>query len=187
MRLAIHTERLRLRAPEDGDAEGVARMFGDFSSARTSGSLPHPYPFEAAQGWIALAGARHRLKQAFTFLMEGAGANVVGQIGVFRRTPEQDWEIGYTVAAPFRRRGYAREALTAVLGWADRDLGLARITAGVFEDNEASAKLLAAAGFTPTGETCDVYSLARSAHVRCIGLVRKLTGPAAPDSRTSRF
>ncbi len=181
MRLAIETERLRLRPPEKRDAEVVARIFGDIDVARTSGALPHPYPLEAAEGWIALAIARLRFRRAFVFLMEHRSGDVVGQIGVFKRLPADDWEVGYSVSAPFRRQGFAREALAALLDWARADLGASRIAAGYFEDNDASAQLLAASGFTPTGETCDVFSLARSASVRCINLVRELTQPTSSE------
>lgn len=174
MRLSLQTNRLTLRRPEETDAEAIFAIHGDLDVARTSGSLPHPSTLECARGWIAIARAQTHARRRYTFVMDEPRDGVVGEISVFKRKPENDWEVGYSVAKAFRRRGFAREALTAVLDWTLNDLLTPRMIAGYFEDNHASGRLLADAGFTPTGETCEVYSMARGAHVRCINLVRDL-------------
>ena len=56
-------------------------------------------------------------------------------------------EIGYAVYPPYRRQGYAREALQALLRWAHVEHGVPRFIASVKPDNLASCALLAATGF----------------------------------------
>jgi RimJ/RimL family protein N-acetyltransferase len=186
VRLAIDTARMTLRPPEDRDAEAVTRILGDPDVARTAGSLPHPYPLESAFGWIAMAAVQHSLRRRFQFLMDLRGQGVAGSIGVFKRKPENDWEVGYSVSPDFRRQGLAREALTTILDWTRDDLGATRMIAGYFEDNAASGALLASAGFVPTGETIEVYSLGRGERARCVNLACELTPPQLERSHTEK-
>lgn len=81
--------------------------------------------------------------------------DMVGHAG-FHTRPAPDYlapyardgvEIGYAVYPPFRRQGYAREALQAMLRWAHVEHGVPRFIASVKPDNIASCALLAATGF----------------------------------------
>lgn len=56
-------------------------------------------------------------------------------------------EIGYTIYAAHRRRGYAREALVALIRWAHAGHGVPCFVASVSPDNLPSCALLASAGF----------------------------------------
>jgi [ribosomal protein S5]-alanine N-acetyltransferase len=55
-------------------------------------------------------------------------------------------ELGYTVYPPFRRRGYAREAIVALIAWA-RAQGVPRFVVSVAPGNAASQALAASLGF----------------------------------------
>lgn len=59
--------------------------------------------------------------------------------------------IGYTIARPYWRRGYAREALTAWLDYAFSGLKMHRISAVVDSRNTASYRLLEKLGFRREG------------------------------------
>ncbi|HLZ36614.1 MAG TPA: GNAT family N-acetyltransferase, partial [Mycobacteriales bacterium] len=56
-------------------------------------------------------------------------------------------ELSYALAAPFRRRGYATEAVGAFAAWALARPGCARLVARVLADNLASRRLLDRLGF----------------------------------------
>jgi RimJ/RimL family protein N-acetyltransferase len=60
-------------------------------------------------------------------------------------------EIGYTLARPQQGRGYAREAVAAVLGYAFETLGLYRMTATVDQENAPSIALLERLGMRREG------------------------------------
>jgi RimJ/RimL family protein N-acetyltransferase len=64
-------------------------------------------------------------------------------------------EIGYAIDPAYRRQGYARAALTALLDRATREPSVRRVRASVRPDNVASRALLESFGFVPVGEQCD--------------------------------
>lgn len=62
-------------------------------------------------------------------------------------------ELGYHIYGPFRGRGYAFEACSAILGYAEEELGLRHIRIKTGEGNEASVRLAEALGFSRTEDT----------------------------------
>jgi ribosomal-protein-alanine N-acetyltransferase len=81
---------------------------------------------------------------------------VVGRIG-FHGPPDETGmlEIGYEVFPAFRRQGYAREAVVAMFGWAQRDPAVLRFRASVSPDNLASRSLVTGLGFIEVGTQWD--------------------------------
>jgi len=64
-------------------------------------------------------------------------------------------EFGYTVFAPFRRHGYAREACEALMGWAHAAHRVDRFVVSIRPDNVASRALASQLGFTQIGSQVD--------------------------------
>jgi RimJ/RimL family protein N-acetyltransferase len=83
-------------------------------------------------------------------------AEVVGDIG-FHGPPDAEGmvEIGYSVAEPWRRRGFATEAAVALSSWAARQPGVRRLRASVAPDNVASLQVAARLGLTEVGRQID--------------------------------
>lgn len=79
------------------------------------------------------------------FIVEHQGA-VIGKAGLYRFP-----EIGFILHRAHWGRGFAQEALTAVIGRAFAVHRLDRITADVDPRNRASLALLERLGFTETG------------------------------------
>lgn len=85
------------------------------------------------------------------------GGAYLGSVGVFdyRRELEPPFdapELGWGVAPGFQGRGYAAEALTAVLAWTDRRLE-ERTVCMISPENLASLKLAARVGYRPYATT----------------------------------
>ena len=80
---------------------------------------------------------------------------VVGRIGL-HAPPDATGtvEVGYVVAPAHRRRGYAREAVQGLLGWAAAH-GATRCLASVSPGNAASLALVRQLGFVQVGEHVD--------------------------------
>lgn len=179
MSLTISTPRLTLRPPEARDAVAIARAVADYDIAKMTAMIPHPYPVEAADGWILFQTAQRGRGMAYNFVVDVVGEGVLGSCGVFRRRPYADWEIGYWVAKRAWGRGIATEAVAATTAWAATALAAHRIVAGHFEDNPASRRVLEKCGFKPTGHSAPLYSLARDSQVTCIDMALDLHAAAA--------
>jgi len=81
---------------------------------------------------------------------------MIGHAG-FHGPPDADGyaELGYTVFAPFRRRGYARAAATCLMRWAGREHGVRRFRLSIGPENTASLALAESLAFRRTGEQMD--------------------------------
>jgi len=160
----IETRRLALRAPEDRDAARIAALADDYEIAKMTSRMPHPYGVADAREFVARAAAQDPRRDN-TFLIEHEDEGVVGCIGFFHDADPVP-EVGYWVGRPFWGRGFAGEALTGALDWARRSWGKRAVVAGHFEDNPASGRVLARAGFLYTGEVRTMPSRARGEPVR---------------------
>ncbi|HVP29242.1 MAG TPA: GNAT family N-acetyltransferase [Myxococcota bacterium] len=116
----------------------------------------------AAQAWLTRA------------LVLRAEGRVVGHAGFHTRPGEpylEAWapggvELGYTVFARDRRRGFAREACTALMDWATRAHGITRFVASISPANEASLALARGLGFERVGSALDDEDGPEDVHVR---------------------
>ena len=81
---------------------------------------------------------------------------VVGHAG-FHGPPDPDGmiEVAYSVDPAFRRRGYARAMLEALLAWAAADPRVRTVRASISPDNLASLATLRPFGFVEVGEQWD--------------------------------
>ena len=77
-----------------------------------------------------------------------------GEPGVNSAAAPDAVEIGYSILTDHRRRGYASEAVAALLDWA-RTQGIHHFVASVAPDNQPSLAILHKLGFVRTGEHID--------------------------------
>jgi RimJ/RimL family protein N-acetyltransferase len=90
-------------------------------------------------------------------------AALVGRIG-FHTGPEPDYlrelglegiEFGYKIFAPFRRRGYAKEAVYALMQWARDARNVSVFVLSIAPDNNASLALAKNMGFRKVSSHVD--------------------------------
>jgi RimJ/RimL family protein N-acetyltransferase len=72
----------------------------------------------------------------------------IGICGLLKRDALEDVDIGYALLPEFWAKGYALEAVSAVLSYARDMLGLTRVVAITNVDNQSSIRLLEKLGFT---------------------------------------
>ena len=81
---------------------------------------------------------------------------VVGTLGFHARPDRRGVvEVGYGVLAPFRRQGYAEEAVRALFDWATREHAVRRFRASVGPSNQPSLALVRKLEFVQTGDQWD--------------------------------
>lgn len=64
-------------------------------------------------------------------------------------------ELGWSVFAPDRRKGYATETARALMDWVTRSYGIRRFISATTPDNAASLRVHEKLGFARTGEVVD--------------------------------
>jgi len=121
--------------------------------------VPSPPPAGFARAWYE-AYERGRIegtREAFAVVDDDGraflGATVLPRIDRQSRTTE----IGYVVAAEFRGRGIATEALREVARWAFAELEALRLELLISVENDASKRVAARSGFVREGVLRSAY------------------------------
>ena len=129
-------------------APAVQRLVADPLITATT-LIPHPYPEDGAERFIAESVKAWAEGTAFNFAVLVGGA-VVGSCGL-KELHDGQADLGYWIGVPFWGHGYATEAARRVAAFGFERLGLARITAHALARNPASARVLEKAGFRLVG------------------------------------
>ena len=173
----IETPRLTLRQPEMRDAPFIARYAGDYDIASMTAFVPHPYPVPAAEIWVLIRNIASKTSLNAHLIIDiksDDGVQMGGMAGIFKRTKDSDWEIGYWIAKPFWGHGYATEAGQALIDYARTGLKVDRLIAGHYDDNPASGRVLEKLGFRYTGKACEQFSMGRMAKANCLDMALDL-------------
>lgn len=138
----IETNRLKLYAASKEEMEAVIASQTDevMKTAYTEmldGSLQHPDQWE----WYAI------------WIIELKDGTRIGDLCYKGLNADGSAEIGYGISEEYQGKGYAAEAVSAMVGWAFKQPGVNCVTAETEADNIASQKVLSKAGFLPTGKT----------------------------------
>jgi RimJ/RimL family protein N-acetyltransferase len=141
----LRTQRLTLRAPRPGDAKAIAVLANDRRIAANTARLPHPYRLDDAEQFIAAVNKRDG-EACFVVALDGAP---IGMCGV---EPGMDGaELGYWLGVPYWGRGFATEAVRAVIDHAFGDLEHETLQSGARVNNPASRRVLEKCGFQWSG------------------------------------
>lgn len=168
-RLPIETERLVLRAlaDSDADAERLHAIYGDAETMRFIGASGRPMPDLEATRRVLRSLIRHDELHGFTLwaIDEREGEPLVGIAGLaWVEGHGPDVEAAYLLRRDRWGRGYAPEALRAILRVAHDELGLERVVALAYAENDASRRVMEKAGMRPDG-TLHAYDRELTRHV----------------------
>ena len=148
----LETERLTLRPIALDDAAALAILFeGDWDAIKQTGRMPYPPSEEALRTW--LAGHAGPLSHSFLITRREDG-DAIGVVGFGGDAGIA--EVGYALGRRYWGRGYATEAVSAVVDLA-REVGARRLDAYSFVENPASARVLEKAGFRDLGVVARDY------------------------------
>jgi phosphinothricin acetyltransferase len=134
------------RTATPGDAAAIARIYNEGIEDRTATFETRPRTASDIAAWF---DARHPI----VVVGDSDGA-VVGFAATFEYRPRAAYagvaEFSVYVARALRGHGIGRVAMTALIEEAGR-AGLSKLVSRVFEENEASRRLLADLGFREVG------------------------------------
>ncbi len=142
----LETPRLRLRRFTIDDAPFVLRLLNEPSFLEHIGDRG-VHSFEDAEAYIRNGPLTMYEELGFgLWVVEDMQETTVGTCGLLKRPTLDDVDIGYALFPEHCGRGYATEAVGAVLGYAKAALGMNRVVAIVSPGNAASIAVLEKVG-----------------------------------------
>jgi RimJ/RimL family protein N-acetyltransferase len=150
--IVLRTRRLVLEPLAPPHAPGLAPLLDDWEVVRMLAIVPWPLPAGAvAEHARAHAEGRSEADE-FAILRNGAPIGVAALKRPGTGDPPRKMpRLGYWLGRPHWGRGYATEALAALVAYAFAHYPAERIGAGVFTDNPASRRVLEKLGFVRVG------------------------------------
>lgn len=147
--MEITGEQVILRSMEEQDEEMLKDLIEDPKIARVTGGYSGPVSYDHQINWFhcaAFSGSGlHRIIADKDNPRTGVGIIILSDTG----REEKKAEIYIKVARAFRRKGYGRDAVAALVSYGFRELGLNYIYANILEYNTASRRLFETCGFKP--------------------------------------
>lgn len=147
--LRLETERLLLRRFQAADARQCFAFLSNEQDAYMDCSKAFTEMDEEYQELMAL----FRLWDTQYMVTLKETGEVIGTVhaSVDNSRAVETMEVGYSIAHAHQRRGYAFEALSALLDLLQNGLYLEMVTAGILPENTPSEKLLLKLGFHKEG------------------------------------
>jgi len=140
------------------DAKALVTYLNDPEIYQNTLTIPFPYNATHAQDWLKMNDVHNRRETQHTWAIR-EGENLIGCIGF---APESNpanpfrAEIGYWLGKPHWGRGIMTLAVKRFTEETVK-LGFVRLTAGVFDGNIASARVLEKAGYKCEGVSRKCY------------------------------
>ena len=133
------------------DSKSLVELCNSIDRRYLSNRIPSPYEESDALSWISKVRQIDGTEGVFRAIT--ADGKIVGSISVECRPDifNIDAEIGYMILPEYCSKGIATEAVAEICGTAFFELPIRRISAMVFADNIASAKVLHKNGFELEG------------------------------------
>lgn len=153
--LVIDTPRLRLRPPQESDAEGLFPHVSDPQVAQYVTWAAHT-SIEQTRQWLRDIKGFITDGSSMVWLIEHAGIPI-GCIGVhgitwaLRAVRYDRAELGYWLGRSMWGQGLMSEAAAAVVRWAFDTLGLHKLNVMCFEENTGSRRVIDRCGFRFVG------------------------------------
>ncbi len=165
--LPRETERLHLRELTEADIPALHRIYGDAETMRHVGRTGQPTANLEATARVAAFVRRHAELHGFSMwaVDERDGDELVGICGlIWVEGHGPDVEVAYVFRRDRWGRGYATEAAREALRIGHEELGLERIVALAYPENEASRRVMEKAGMSSDG-TVTSYGHELTRHV----------------------
>jgi RimJ/RimL family protein N-acetyltransferase len=148
----LETERLRLRGHSAADFEASAAMWADERVTRYIGGKPSPRE-DSWRRFMTFPGHWTLLGFGYWLIEEKASGAYVGDggFGNFKRdltpnvfdAPEQGWALNPAVHG----KGYATEAASAMIGWAEKHFGRSDFVCMIAPENTPSLRVAEKLGY----------------------------------------
>ncbi|MBX7205780.1 MAG: GNAT family N-acetyltransferase [Bacteroidia bacterium] len=147
----LYTPGLVLRPVEEGDRQ---KVFEGFSNPEVTRYFDITYPtYESTSVQMEWYASNRKEQSGFAWAVcDKSSGEVMGVFSIyFINRKHQRAELGYWLLPPYWNKGFATEALMAIISYAKNKLYLHRLSAEIEPANTASKKLLQKLGFKRDG------------------------------------
>jgi Acetyltransferases, including N-acetylases of ribosomal proteins len=161
----LESERLVLDAPHENDCSAFVEALKDFEVSKQMATPPHPYGEADAKAFVAAVTEARAKGEAYVFVLrQKSDGALVGCCGLHLKGGH--FELGYWIAKPYWKQGFATEAANRLIAFAFEELKAPDVWAGWFHDNGRSGKVLGKLGFK-ADHVEKQFSVARGENVLC--------------------
>lgn len=149
----LETERLCLKKTAIEEAEQIEVLASDYDVAKTTLTIPHPYPKGGAVDFIKDMQESEKEGKVINYTIVSKKTDeLIGIINLNIKDPNHKrGELGYWIGKPYWGMGYGTEATRAVIHYGFTQLNLNKIFAQAFEANPGSWRIMEKAGMTYEG------------------------------------
>lgn len=154
----LTTERLILRAHRLEEFEDYADFWKQEGLMRFVGGEP-PSREQTWARFLRYTGMWHHLGFGFFAIEERGSGRLIGEAGFLdshrdmNPTTEGTLETGWAISPSRQGKGYATEAISAAIAWADGKFDDRRMTCIIDPENTLSLRVAEKVGFRRIGET----------------------------------
>jgi len=147
----VTTERLAFRVPALSDGDALYALMNDFDIIKFLTSVPWPCKRADADAYIARAQSGRARGDGYYYLVIDKVTQAIAGTIDLRFDPEKTAHFGYWYAKSAWGRGFATEALAALLEFGFRRLGLENIWGAALPGNPASIRVMEKCGLQTAG------------------------------------
>ena len=148
----LETERLILRPLTSDDSKRIEEMAGDYEVAKSTLSIPYPYPEGSAIHFIeSMLNAEKNKKIVMFGLTERDSNLLIGLINLNLSDNHKRGELAYWIGKQYWGKGYGTEAAKALIKYGFNHLHLNRIFAASFTSNPGSWRIMEKVGLKYEG------------------------------------
>ena len=142
---------IKLRSLEDTDLDFLFSLENDKSLWAVSATT-EPFSLVQLANYISHAKEDIAIAEQFRFVIDWQG-KAIGCIDLYEYNfKRQNAGVGIVILKEYRRKGFARQALTLLIKYAWEKLDLKQLHTGIFSDNKASLALFQSVGFEMLGQ-----------------------------------
>jgi len=155
--ILLETERLLLRAPEEGDSQSLERVFGDLEMMHyLGGAWDKKQVAESLQWWCENWGINNCW---YGTLLRKDTLETIGMAGFTENSiqDESGLELSWFVLPEHQKLGFASEITKKLLYFAFDDLKAKRVLAETHPQNPAAGRVLKKLSFKSFGERQHSY------------------------------
>lgn len=141
--IMIQTKRLLIRPYEKKDEEAVYTVINSKGIFKTTLNIPYPYPREQVGIWLHFTLKNSLYHKGYEWGIFTYDGQYIGNVGIVNiDLIHRGGEITYFIGELYWNKGYATEAVKAMLDFAFRQLGLERVQGRCMARNPASLRVM---------------------------------------------